>query len=153
MTCRYRNTRQILPAMVSIVLLHQKSSSSMFMVKNTPPSKHGRKGPRWMQNWIAKFKWKLLPIIGAQVRNLTDRLSPFISPRMIQKIPTLNDRADRNLMDWTHVFVSQTGHKTCPVTYFVKATVMMPLQVHLVGSTNTLNRCPILPIGEVATVA
>ena len=139
--------------MISIVLSHPKSSSSMFMVKNTLPSKHGMKGPRWMQNWIAKFKSKLLPIIGVQVRNLKDRLSPFISPRMIQKIPTLNDRADRNLMDWTHVFVSQTGHKTCPVTYFVKATVMMPLQVHLVGSTNTLNRCPILPIGEVATVA
>ena len=73
MTCRYRNTGQILPEMVSIVLLHQKSSSSMFMVKNTLPSKHGMKGTRWTQNWIAKFKSKLLPIIGAQVRDLTEK--------------------------------------------------------------------------------
>ncbi|XXG54992.1 hypothetical protein AAC387_Pa03g2737 [Persea americana] len=41
----------------------------MFMVRNTVPSKHGMKGPRWMQNWIAKFEPKLLPIIGAQDRN------------------------------------------------------------------------------------
>ena len=30
-------------------------------------------GERWMQNWIAKFKSKLLPIIGAQVRDLTEK--------------------------------------------------------------------------------
>ncbi|XXG54995.1 hypothetical protein AAC387_Pa03g2740 [Persea americana] len=41
----------------------------MFMVRNTVPSKHGMKGPRWMQNRIAKFEPKLLPIIGAQDRN------------------------------------------------------------------------------------
>ena len=136
MMCRYRNTRQTVPAMVSIVPLHQNSSSSMFMVKNTLPSKHGMKGPRWMENWIAKFKSKLLPIIGAQVRKLTDRFSPFIGPRIIQKIQTQNDRADRNLMDWTHVFLSQIGHKTCPLTCFANTTIMLPLQVHLVGVHN-----------------
>ena len=57
--CVHRDTWQIEPAIIWILLLHQKISTSMLGKNNTFPSKHGMGGPRWMQNWISKFKCKI----------------------------------------------------------------------------------------------
>ena len=139
--------------MISIVLLHQKSSSSMFRVKNTFPSKHGMKGPRLMQNRIPKFNSKLFPTLGVHVRNLADHFSACFSPNMIQKTPTPDDGTDRNVMDWTHVLMTPSAPTTCPRTYSQTQQSCCCSKYIWWGSTTTLNIHPILPISEVATVA
>ncbi|XXG54996.1 hypothetical protein AAC387_Pa03g2741 [Persea americana] len=70
----------------------------MFMVKNTLPSKHGMKGPRWMQNWIAKFEPKLLPIIGAQDRNFNGSIESAHQSSYDSKDPNI-ERSSRSQFD------------------------------------------------------
>ena len=86
--CVDRDTWQIEPVIIWILLLHQKISTSMLGKNNTFRSKHGMGGPRWMQNWISKFKCKIFPTIWVPCRKISRSVESIHRSRFDSSVPS-----------------------------------------------------------------